>query len=379
MPSARGGSPSLFFYISGHGFGHAIRQIEVLDAVSRRFPELPILIRTSAPRWLFERTARGTYTLIEGDVDTGAVQRDSLSLDEKETIRRASAFHAGLERRAATEAELLRRHRAAIVVCDAPPLACAAAAAAGIPAVVLSNFTWDWIYEGYPEHLARAPDLLPAIRGAYALARAGWRLPMHGGFATVPGLVDVPFVARRSEPRRSRDDLRALLRLPPGRRLALASFGGYGVDGLGLGALDCAAEWEVILTSPASPAAGGSPNARRGVTIVSEPALYGAGLRYHDLVRAVDVVVTKPGYGIISDCIANGTALLYTARGRFAEYDVLVSEMPRYLRCGFIGGEDLREGRWRAALDAVWASPPPPETPRVDGAAVTAEMIGGYL
>ena len=52
-----------------------------------------------------------------------------------------------------------------------------------------------------------------------------------------------------------------------------------------------------------------------------------------DLVRAADVVVTKPGYGIISEAIANDAALLYTSRGRFVEYDVLVKEMPRYLRC----------------------------------------------
>ena len=31
--------------------------------------------------------------------------------------------------------------------------------------------------------------------------------------------------------------------------------------------------------------------------------------------RAADVVVTKPGYGIISECIANDTAILYTSRG----------------------------------------------------------------
>ena len=370
---------SLFFYISGHGFGHAVRQIEVLDAVRERFPELPIVIRTSTPGWLFERTARGSFTLIEGEVDTGAVQRDSLSLDEEETIRRAGLFHASLEQRSAAEAELLRSHRAALVICDAPALACAAAAAAGIPAVVLSNFTWDWIYAGYPEHLGQAPELLPAIRRAYALARAGWRLPMHGGFETVPGVVDLPFVARRSRVDRSREDLRSLLGLPVARRLALASFGGYGVEGLALEQLDCTAEWEVVLTSAAPQPPGDRAGAPQGVTVVGESVLYGAGLRYQDLVRAVDVVVTKPGYGIISDCVANGTALLYTARGRFAEYDVLVSEMPRYLRCGFIDGQDLREGRWRAALEALSVSPPPPETPRVDGAAVAAEMMSSYL
>ena len=61
---------------------------------------------------------------------------------------------------------------------------------------------------------------------------------------------------------------------------------------------------------------------------LSEQQLYDSGLRYEDLVRAADVVVTKPGYGIISEAIANDTALLYTSRGRFVEYDVLVKEMP---------------------------------------------------
>ena len=81
------------------------------------------------------------------------------------------------------------------------------------------------------------------------------------------------------------------------------------------------------------------------VRFVDERAIYAAGYRYEDLVRAVDVVATKPGYGIIAECIANDTALLYTSRGHFAEYDVMVREMPRYLRCGFISNEDSVCGR----------------------------------
>ena len=78
------------------------------------------------------------------------------------------------------------------------------------------------------------------------------------------------------------------------------------------------------------------PALPRGVVYVNEGYLYESGLRYEDLVAAVDVVVTKPGYGIISECVANDTALLYTSRGDFVEYDVLVREMPRVLRCAFI-------------------------------------------
>ncbi len=63
----------------------------------------------------------------------------------------------------------------------------------------------------------------------------------------------------------------------------------------------------------------------RGVHVIAEEQLYGRGFRYEDLVRAVDVVITKPGYGIIADCIANDAAMLYTSRGRFAEYEVMVA------------------------------------------------------
>jgi L-arabinokinase len=86
-------------------------------------------------------------------------------------------------------------------------------------------------------------------------------------------------------------------------------------------------------------------------------------------------VVTKPGYGIISEAIANDAALLYTSRGHFVEYDVLVREMPRYLRARFITQADLLKGNWSEALDALLAQPPPPERPELNGAEVAADEI----
>jgi L-arabinokinase len=361
-------SRTAFFYVSGHGFGHAIRQIEIMSALAARLPDVRIFVRTTAPAWLFERTARFAYTLLPGETDTGVLQRDSLSLDEAETIRMANAFYGQLDARAKNEAALLTRHAAGLVIADAPPLACAAASAAGIPSFVCANFTWDWIYAGY----SPPPVLIDTIEQAYRLAAAGWRMPMHGGFHTIHPIVDLPFVARHARSDSSREDARRTLGLSSNRRLALISFGGYGVEGLRLDGLDSGAEWQMVMTGRNL---GMQPDLNDAVIELDETAIYAAGLRYEDLVCAVDVVITKPGYGIISDCIANDTAMLYTSRGRFAEYDVLVSEMPRYLRCRFIEMDDLREGRWRESLDAVMNAPEAPEKPRTDGAAVVAEMI----
>ena len=133
----------LAFYISGHGYGHASRQIEIINAVARRIPAARIYIRSSASRLLFDRTVTAPFELDDRPCDTGVVQIDSLRLDEAETIRRAADFCRTLDSRAREEAELLKPRGLRLVVSDAPPLGCAAAALAGIPSVVVSNFTWD--------------------------------------------------------------------------------------------------------------------------------------------------------------------------------------------------------------------------------------------
>jgi L-arabinokinase len=108
---------------------------------------------------------------------------------------------------------------------------------------------------------------------------------------------------------------------------------------------------------------------------IAESQFDARGFRYEDLVGAVDVVLTKPGYGIIGECIAAGTAMLYTSRGEFREYDLLVNAFPDYLRSRFITQEDLFAGRWRAALEALLAAPAPPQTMVANGAEVAAERI----
>jgi L-arabinokinase len=275
---------------------------------------------------------------------------------------------------AAVEAAHLRRTGVRVVVGDIPPLAFAAAKAAGIPSIAIGNFTWDWIYESYRTEpaLAVARD----IRRINQSATIALRLPMSAGFKGLESVTrDIPFVARHS--RRTQDDVRQALGLPPraqGKPLVLMSFGGYGVAGLNTPALARLMTDYTIATTDI-PARDNAIKPAPGLLYISEQHVYDSGLRYEDLVRGADVVVTKPGYGIISEAIANGAALLYTSRGHFAEYDVLVEEMPRYLRAEFIEQKQLLEGDWSAALDRVLSKPAPPERPPLNGAAVAAEEI----
>ena len=340
---------SVAFYISGHGFGHASRSIELINTLVDRQPGLRIIVRSQVAPWLFERTARPGVELSPVETDTGVAQIDSLRLDAAETIRRATAFMGTFDQRVIREARLLREQQVSLVLADLPPLGIAAARAAGVPAIAYGNFTWDWIYGGYDGGAGLAQE----IAEIYSHATLALRLPMWGGFETMANVRDIPFVARRSH--RDPGETRRALGMPLDRRVVLVSFGGYGLHGA---RKPETRDYHVLWPGE-----------------FDEAAMYDRCYRYEDVVRAADVVVTKPGYGIISECIANDAALLYTSRGDFREYPVLVEAMPKYLRCAFIDHQDLFAGNWTPHLDRLLAQPAAPEKPATNGAEVAADWI----
>ncbi len=360
-------------YISGHGFGHASRAIEVIHAVMRRAPRTRVAIRTSVQRWLFDLTLDAPAEFHEIECDTGVTQLDSLRLDAGATVDRAAAFYATWGDLVPREAAFLREAQADVVVADIPPLACAAAHAAGIPAVALGNFTWDWIYEGYVEHGEDEPPFLATIRDAYRAATHTLRLPMWGGFAAMDParITDIPLVARHAG--HPSAETRAALGLPHDLPLVLLSFGGYGIEGFSLDRLSLPGFGVVTTGQIGNREPRDDTKAR--VFRIDERHLYGAGFRYEDLVAACDVVVSKPGYGIIAECAANGAALLYTSRGRFAEYDVLVASLPSLVRSRFIPQDDLFAGRWLPYLRELIEQQRPNPPPASNGAEIAAQFI----
>jgi hypothetical protein len=367
---------AIVFYISSHGFGHASRSIEVINAILARRPETRIGVRTAAPRWLFDLTVKGKVSFSTMETDTGVVQVDALTLDEADSIRRAASFHSDLVTRAASETRALRELGAGLIVGDIPPLAFAVSAASGIPSIGMGNFTWDWIYADYPR-VRLAPSLLPAIRGAYGKASMALRLPMWGGFESFSNVRDIPFIARHAA--KTREEVCKLLKIPTEKPIVLSSFGGYGLPGLDTDLLSKFKKYTVITTAnvPMSRARKDAPLSERKGSFVSinEEGMYDAGVRYEDLVAASEAVVTKPGYGIIAEAIANDASILYTSRGHFPEYDVLVEEMPKYLRSAFFSHDDLFNGKWETHLDKLLNQPKPKKKPETNGADVAAEIL----
>lgn len=358
----------LLFYISGHGFGHAARSAEIVNAVHRLDPGMRITLRTTVPGWFLRASIHVPVEIVAGDVDTGMVQPDSLSIDEDETARQAARFYSTFAQRVSSETGHIDRLRPTIIAADIPPLAFAAAARAGLPSVAIGNFTWDWIYSGYPQFERLAPGVIATIGQAQSHATVSLRLPFSGGFATMHSVTDIPLVARVA--RTARNVTRARLQLPDDRPLVLATFGGHG----GAVMLPAAASPEYLLVATDYEAPD-STLASADLRIVTAQELQSRGLTYTDLLAACDVAATKLGYGIVSECVVNRVALLYTTRGRFIEQDVFIRELPAYLRCRSIARDDVRRGRWAEGLRELLLTPVPTQTMGAGGADEAARRL----
>jgi L-arabinokinase len=353
---------AVVWYVTAHGFGHAVRSAPVLAELRRRAPALELHVRAAAPAWLFPAGVHYHHLV----ADVGLVQRDGLTQDLAATLARATAFAAEFPAAVAREVGFLRQVDAALVVGDVPPLAFRAAHAAGLAAVGMANFSWDWIYAHFAAEHPAFGHLAEAARDAYATAALLLRLPLHGDLSAFPRRVDVPLVARPTS--LSRQACRERLDLPPDRKVVLLSFGGDGLDRFPFARLAAWPEY-LFLTTDRAP----EPRpANLRVLGAQQPA-------YQELVRACDAIVAKPGYGIVADCLAAQTPMLYTDRGDFPEYPILVVALEASGPARHLPREELLAGEVGPALEQLLALDRPWRVPRLDGAAVAAEQLLEFL
>ena len=317
---------SLLYYITGHGYGHAVRSCQVIWNLKERCPELTVYVRSTVPEWLFEHPLYSVEQSSQA-LDVGIVQDDSLQMELGRTLEACKALHARIPSLIEQELAFVAKHNIGLIVGDVPPLCFEVAARAGIPSVAITNFSWSGIYRGFLQTL---PDFLPLVEDMenfYRTTTLALTLPYSCEVEIFPARESIPFITRSSA--LDRTEARERLGIPNVATTVLLSFGGYGLGRLQLDRLLRQKEFFFIITGDAlrnEPNLLMLPNAQRS---------------YVDLVRAADVIVSKPGYGIVADVIRHQVPLLYTDRGDFAEYPYLVRTLEDYATAEFIPQDDL--------------------------------------
>ena len=288
------------------------------------------------------------------------IQPDSLRLDVAATLAACRALHDRMPLLLEEQLEFVRAHGIGLIVGDIPPAAFEIASRASIASVAITNFTWDGIYRAYADPYPGFTPLIEEMSRFYGKATTALALPYACDMSMFPRVEPIPWIARQSS--LTREQARTKFALPPSVTIVLLSFGGIGLDSVPLEPLQSMTDFYFVAT--------GAGQARNNVQV-----LHGAQRSYEDLLRAVDVVVTKPGYGIVADALAHRVPILYTDRGDFPEYPCLVSALNALATAEFIPQEALRAGNLRPFLERLLAKVPHWPQVELGGAKTAAEKL----
>jgi hypothetical protein len=357
--------PRIAFYVTAHGFGHGVRSCDIVRALSAYAPEHPVVVISDLPEdFLASRLgagAGGLTTFRRAACDVGMAQVDSIRVDLDETLRQVRHLFDRADEVVRREAEFLNSGGFGLVVSDIPSLPIEAAKAAGLPCAAVGNFAWDWIYEEFAARDGRWSPIVERIRRGYACADLLLRLPFAEEMTAFPRRVDIPLVAEPGIDRRG--ELAEHARCEPGSTWVLLSFASLDWDAEALQRVRQMAGYEFLTVRPL---------AWEGRNI---HPLDRRDFRFSDVLASVDVVVTKPGFGVLSDCAVNDKPIVYSDRSDFREYAVLERAVRGGFRCAHLPSELLYCGELTEAIEAARRAPAPAVRPPMGGGPVAARLL----
>ena len=325
-------------FISPHGFGHATRTISVLEALSELLPDLQVRIFSTVPESLFQSCPLPiTYHRIVTDI--GLVQDSAFSVDIDQTLSRLEAFiplaNESIERCAAG------CRRSSLIICDISPLGIAVGKRAGIPSLLLENFTWDWIYQPLAERVAAFRPIIDRLTEYYA--QADWRVQAEPVCRPLAADLTCPPLARPC--RLSRHQAAELLG-GNGRRTVLVSMGGIPCAPPFLSRLQDHTDTFFVIAG--QPSGGSSGNHVRFLSPHTP-------LHHPDLINGADLLVCKCGYSTIAECAQTTTPLCCVTRTAFAESPVLAEYAATRLGGTILDDHRFFSGSWLTDLPDLFA------------------------
>ena len=355
-------SPRFAFFVTPHGFGHASRAAAVAESLTRRLPPCQFEFFTTVPKHHIAASVENFHyqTL---NCDVGMVQTDALRVDLPKTLQRLNSFLPFDSTEVQRLATYLERQRCIAVISDISPLGLQVARTAGLPSVLIENFTWDWIYQGYA---LRHPQM--GSHAAYLssiFACADLHLQCQPICHTKPDGVLTSPVSRRFQ--KDPATVRSQLGLSPATKMVFISMGGtpHSLPGLEMLAKHYGDIAFVI--------AGHCPTRVTPSNIRLLPI--NTPLFHPDLVRSANVVIGKVGYSTIAEVYQAGVPFGYFSRLENPEMGPLLSFLEDKIQGIHFRDSDYQTSAWLDHLEALLSMPRIDRSREPNGADQCADAI----
>lgn len=332
------------YFISPHGFGHAARASGVMAALHEIDPSINFEIFTTIPKWFFQDSLSGPFTYHSLLTDLGVVQKTPLHEDFPKTLQCLNEFLPFDPLKIKSLAKLVIDVESQLIICDIAPMGIVIAREAGIPSILIENFTWDWIYQGYSSYDGGISKHITYLKKLFETADYHIQTEpvcCHGTF----DLTTLP-VSRKI--RTPRGQIREKLKIPAEGKAVMITMGGtsqhYSFSG------QLTNQRDVYFIIP-----GGSASMHIHNNLLLLP--HHSDLFHPDLVNACDAVIGKVGYSTLAEVYYAGVPFGYISRPSFVESEVLEAYIKKEMIGFAISEKQLEEGSWVSQLRKLLASP----------------------
>ena len=269
-----------------HGLGHVTRQIALAVSLQKYgcqstfFCHNPSLVHESLP----------DCKVVQKFADVGIIQSKTTKVDIDQTL---SLLNERCSPQAIDEwVDILQMYQ--LVIADIPPLIFAAAQKANVPVLGIGNFDWVWIYQ----HFTRLKQWSETMRKWQSGHHAVQLHPGHSLHCSIRA--HAHWLARETRP--SPYSLPSLS--------ILVGLGGLSEEEIQH--LPCIEHVYWILSTPKT-------------LVEREDIKYIPNIPFPSLVKTVDIVFSKAGYGILAESQVAGTPQIWMKRTSFPEARILES------------------------------------------------------
>ncbi len=332
------------YFVTPHGFGHASRASAVMKAVIELMPEVRFELFTTCPEWIFKDSLQSHFGYHAVYTDVGLVQSTPLEENLPATCKRLDGFLPFDPALVDDLAGQLTRQNCRLVICDIAPLGIAAARKAGLPSVLVENFTWDWIYASY---LSSAPGLKPHVNYLKQIfSQVDHHIQTQPLCRPVDAALSVGPISRK--PRTNHRQVRRRLGIPDTAQMVLISMGGVPDRFEFLQRLP--KDLDLFLVIPGVNNQNGMPESVIPLPVHSD-------FFHPDLMAAADVLIGKAGYSTVAEAYRAGIPFGYLNRPHFCESAVLENFIVHHLPARHIKIADYRTGRWIEMIPELLALP----------------------
>jgi len=353
----------LLVCISAHGFGHLAMTAPVLNKISKLY-NIKLTIRTKLPEPLIRELVTVEAVIINEVADFGMVMKNAFEVDLEKSKKKYSEFHYNWDKQVEKEMRSLEQFEPDLILSNAPYLTLAAAGKLHIHCLGYCSLNWADIFQSYfGNDSLETKIIVREMREAYNAADFFISPEPSMPMDWANNVKNIGPVARVGK--NVKTEICKRLAIADSTRVVLVAPGGVKTD-VPVNAWPQAKNIHWIVSWDHF-------SGRSDISCVKD-----IGFIFNDILTSCDAVITKPGYGTVTDTVCNNIPALYVCRGDWAEEEFLVNWWEQKGCVERISREQFFTGNVVQTLENLW-SRLTPEKITPSGIDEMISIISGYI